>query len=265
MKAMRGSACSTVSALGPKKAGDELAAAVKRGLCPSAWLQKARTETVMMSAPHSLRSAQSALKAWASFSDAVLGTRGNHLPPSIDGLVAWSRLFRRAGTYSNYISCISLACDMVGVCSDACRSRPVKRAKTALKKVEGRPREKRFISREMTATLVSFTLKIDVSVAMLYIFSYAFLLRVPSEGLPAEVGHVGDIDTPLPPGRHSRLGMRGAELVLQLAKRKNRPHGSTIIRACWCSNCDTTCPIRVLARWLETFREGERPLAHISP
>ena len=59
MKAMRGSACSTVSALGPKKAGDELAVAVKRGLCPSAWLQKARTETVMMSAPHSLRSRDS--------------------------------------------------------------------------------------------------------------------------------------------------------------------------------------------------------------
>jgi hypothetical protein len=117
----------------------------------------------------------------------------------------------------------------------------------------------------MTATLVSFTLKIDVSVAMLYIFSYAFLLRVPSEGLPAEVGHVGDVDTPLPPGRHSRLGMRGAELVLQLAKRKNRPHGSTIIRACWCSKCETTCPIHVLARWLETFREGECPFAHISP
>ena len=60
--------------------------------------------------------------------------------------MAWSRLFRRAGTYSNYISYVSLACDLVGVSSDATRCRAVKRAKTALKKGEGPPRERRFLS-----------------------------------------------------------------------------------------------------------------------
>ena len=51
--------------------------------------------------------------------------------------------------------------------------------------------------------------------------------------------------------------------MLQLARRKNRPHGSVIVRACWCSRCPITCPVHALAAWLRSFNEADRPFAHI--
>jgi hypothetical protein len=99
---------------------------------------------------------------------------------------------------------------------------------------------------------------------MLYLLSYTFLLRVPSEAIPVQVGHFAEARAALPAGRHSMVGLQGGDLVLQLARRKNKPHGSTLVRSCWCAQCKVTCPVHVLAPWLAVWPEGHRPFGHMS-
>ena len=251
--------------LGPRKAAEALAASLLSSDDAGAWVKRARTEAVVLSAPHSLRSVQSGVRAWGHFADRVLRAGGRHLPPSPEGLAAWSRLFRRAGTFANYVGYVALACDIAGVSAEATRSPLVKRAKAALKKEQKAPRERRFIDGALTARLFAATVEHDTALAMLYLFAYTFLLRVPSEALLAQVGSFSeDGEGVLPTGLRSRAGLRGGELVLQLARRKNRPHGSTLVRGCWCSSCGTTCPAHVLGPWLASFPAGGRQFAHLT-
>ena len=60
------------------------------------------------------------------------------------------------------------------------------------------------------------------SFGALFLLSYVFLLRLPSEALPVRIGKGG-------------LHMEGDALVLELEKRKNKPQGSRLVRKCCCS------------------------------
>ena len=61
--------------------------------------------------------------------------------------------------------------------------------------------------------------------SLLWLLAYAFLLRVPSEALPA-VGGKGDYQ--------SALFLDGDSIILELKRRKNKPGGSRLVRTCWC-------------------------------
>ena len=76
--------------------------------------------------------------------------------------------------------------------------------------------------------------------ACLFLLSYVFLLRLPSEALPAVAGKR--------PGQkpQSMLELHGEELRLTLRKRKNKPQGSVLVRKCWCHESARTCPVHVL-------------------
>ena len=43
---------------------------------------------------------------------------GAELPPSVAGLLAWSRIFSVKSTSSSYMSKLALACEIVGVSKD---------------------------------------------------------------------------------------------------------------------------------------------------
>ena len=65
--------------------------------------------------------------------------------------------------------------------------------------------------------------------AALFLFAYAFMLRLPSEALPVMCGRVsGDKG-------QATLWKGDNTLVLVLARRKNKPRGSRLVRGCWCS------------------------------
>ena len=69
--------------------------------------------------------------------------------------------------------------------------------------------------------------------AMLALVSWEFLLRVQSEGAPAEAGRASEV-LELPAGRYSAL-VCGAECAtLRLRIRKHRPSGSVLKRQCRC-------------------------------
>ena len=88
------------------------------------------------------------------------------------------------------------------------------------------------------------------AMAMLFLITYVFLLRLPSEALPIEVGRV--------PGKHQQavLEMEDGKLVLTLLRRKNRPAGSRLERTCWCRESCRTCPVHVLGPAVRDIRTG---------
>ena len=85
-----------------------------------------------------------------------------------------------------------------------------------------------------------------VPYGMVYLLSYVFLLRMPSEALPVRAVH-GEF----------RLQKEGEFLALHLARRKNKPGGSQLLRGCWCTQCKITCPVHVLGPWLNATAAGE--------
>ena len=106
----------------------------------------------------------------------------------------------------------------------------------------------------------------DVDVfSMLFLLSYVFLLRVPSEALPVVSSSIGVGDGLLTNDEHSRLACDGKTLTLVLAQRKNKPFGSRLERSCWCRKCKLTCPVHVLGRWINSLPHASKPFARISP
>ena len=63
---------------------------------------------------------------------------------------------------------------------------------------------------------------------ILFLFTYVFLLRLPSEALPVKFGAGG-------------LHCDGEKLTLELERRKNKPQGSRLVRTCWCKQCKARC------------------------
>ena len=64
------------------------------------------------------------------------------------------------------------------------------------------------------------------NVAYLFLLTYVFLLRLPSEALPVVAGQGVE---------QACLFREGQTVVLELKRRKNKPAGSRLVRTCWCS------------------------------
>jgi hypothetical protein len=119
-----------------------------------------------------------------------------------------------------------------------------------------------FIQRSMVMNMVLATNRghSQRQYAMLWLAAYAFLLRVPSEGLPMSRGETGDEEG------QSVLWVRKEILYLKLKRRKNRPRGSLLSRACSCAASEVMCPVHVL--WHGFFKNlpvGAQPWAGVSP
>ena len=107
---------------------------------------------------------------------------------------------------------------------------------------------------------------------MLVLLTYIFLLRVPSEALPAHA-HLGG---------HSVLSIENGRLVLALQRRlgstcvlfcfvvfcyvprKIERFGSGLTPGCWCTEFQLTCPIHVLGAFLDRCPAGHKIFAGIT-
>ena len=215
------------------------------------------------SAPTTCGAAATALRCWAAFADAVLLSRGCHLPPSLEGLIAFSCIFSVKGTFKNYLAGIRFGCDIAGVEYGELFKHPLlHRAKQAVGKRMPPARPKRYISLATTAKLCELARKeSDVTSQMLYILSYAFMLRVRSEGFKLTVGNS---DLALAPDQHSAFSVVDNQCKYRLARRKNLPRGSLLLRKCWCHRSPSTCPVHVLGEWLMAQLPGAQPFMHVS-
>lgn len=94
---------------------------------------------------------------------------------------------------------------------------------------------------------------------MLFLASYIFLLRLPSEGLPLAAHEApAGVHDPVPV-----LSVTECEIVVDFPFRKNRLHPSRQVRACWCKHCKLTCPIHVLGKYMAAQGSGSQPFVHI--
>ena len=184
--------------------------------------------------------------------------------PSPQGLAAWCRLFRRADTYSNYVSYLKLGRLVLNLDTSSLDHPLVKRAKAAVRKTQAPPRERRFIQAPLLKRLMLMAIQQQEKTSVfLYLAAYSFLLRVPSECLPIVIGE--HPDKPLEPCVHSCLGADDNEVVLRLAGMKNRLHGSVIRRGCERSTQPRLCPVHVLGKWVRLQKVGSEPFEAISP
>ena len=90
--------------------------------------------------------------------------------------------------------------------------------------------------------------------ALLFLFSYSFLLRTPSEALPAVAGTDGREE-----GSNSVLFKDGEQLVLILRRRKNKPAGSRLVRMCYhvyMSKSPASCAYHLLGPQLDATAAG---------
>lgn len=88
--------------------------------------------------------------------------------------------------------------------------------------------------------------------AHLFLISYIFLLRLPSEALPIVVGaESAQVD------RQAVLTLEGQELSLQLGRRKNKPGGSKLVRKCWCKESPSTCPVHIVGSLVTSSPAGQ--------
>ena len=252
---------------GPMTVAKQLGEQTLLNVSREAWCVKAQQDAICGSRPRSLREATSVLKCWEVFSSRVLPTSDAGLPPTARGLVTWSRCFRSSGTFSNYLGFLKLLCDLAGLRVEAFEDSAVKRSLRTLKKLEPRSGPRRMVKLGCLERIVDVARSLgNHRMAALYIFAYHFLLRVPSEGLPAMVGAAGTAEAPLLPAVHScvALSTDGSSLLLRLARRKNREHGSLLIRHCSCSLSVRTCPVHVLGSFVASTPAGACPFMSIS-
>ncbi len=191
------------------------------------------------------------------------GTK-RYLPPRLETLLAWSTLFRSEGTLANYLGYLRTACLvckaptkvrdlarswelLVCSCVQVLDHPALKRARESVSKANNFAKRDRKWIRRPVASAVGVTpcvahcrardvveklLVLSASrrelaqYGALFLLSYAFLLRLPSEALPAVSGKDGG---------QSSLFKEGNELVLVLARRKNKQQGSRLVRKCWCA------------------------------
>ena len=227
------------------------------------WVEHARTSAIVGSAPKSLQSALSGWRAWFSFAkDVLLLPEDKVLPPTLDGLLAWSTLFRCVGTFTNYLGHVRLATQICKCSTTVFLAPELKRAKVAiLKKKHFVPREKLFLRQKDVVQLIAFA-RADsdyTTPAMMYLCTYVFLLRLPSECLPIQ------IDVGLQNRQNFGIHATKDSIELWLPCRKNKQlQGSLIQRKCWCKTCPSTCPVHVLGGFLQGFKNGSRPFDRYS-
>ena len=233
------------------------------------------------SCPRSHDSFMSGVTTWMHFASKVLGRRGREFPPTVHDLVAWSAHFNVRGTFTNYLGYVRLACQILGVSDAAFASNEVQRAKVAIeKRDEYRRRDPMFVRCVSVALLFLDSCRMHCRqtllvkllemagaskaaeaklMAMLFVTTYVFMLRLQSEALPISIGKAADGGT----GQQAVLTLEGEEVVLTLERRKNLQRGSVVRRRCWCSTCSQTCPVHAVWEYLSQFGEGVQPFAGI--
>ena len=233
------------------------------------WCDKARIEALMGSCPRSVESFKSGVRAWLEFVDEVLSGHGNAFPPSLGGLLAWSKMFRCSGTFGNYLAYVKLACELAKAPTEVFRADELRRAKTAIRKQGGFvSREKMFLRIDILESMRRRCLDglMAVDYAMLFLFSYVFLSRLPSEALPITwMGCTEMVLFPSIKSVHAAVILANGRLGLQLARRKNNDRSSILWRSCWCDSSASTCPVHVLGKWFCELPQNSRPFIHISP
>lgn len=259
--------CSATRAVilhGPRKEARRVATALTTPSQRQRWLARAKVSALAQIAPTTARSLRSGLRTWRAFVDGICPECAGEMPPRLGPLVAWSNVLSNCGTYTNYLGHLRRACLMQNKDVAVFGHPAIKEAKAGLRRRRRRPRRTpRFIQRVILERISAAVDSGDVPVAdfMLMLMSYTFMLRVPSEAVGAMYsGERFDANAA------ASVIVDGARVGVQLARRKNWQQGAPpLFLSCWCSGSPRTCPVHVLAPWLQNLGAGSRLFPHLRP
>ena len=104
----------------------------------------------------------------------------------------------------------------------------------------------------------------DERFCMLFLITYVFLLRLPSEALPIVRGRSGFADYGM---KHKAVvSLVDDGLQLRLSHRKNISKECIPKRPCWCKSAHyLVCPVHVIWPYIEGFEEGQSIFGGITP
>ena len=224
--------------------------------------EEVRRAFVVASAPNSKPAYRSALNSWSKFCRNILNYSEAAVPPKIEDLGLWATHFRSEGTFSNYLTGLKWACEYEGVETAVFGHPLIVRMKRALRKREVK-KTLCGIQGVIVEKIVSRALaEGDVVAASLYVLAYAFLLRVPSELLPALVGTSGFKGGQVGPNTKTVVEVvEDKEVRITIRERKNCRTVTTMNRTCTCRSCVATCPVHAAKRLIELLGEGCLPYA----
>ena len=173
-----------VTRSGPRKTIDQLHVELASQSARDEWLAGARTDAILGGCAGSIDSVKSGNRCFQAFALKVLGKTTGFLPPSLDELLAYSVTFRCDETFSNYLTHLKIGCMLESKPIEVFKEGALKRAKNAIRKRRGfRKRSKMFIQHDVVRKLMVQCDVDDVNLqwGMLFLITYVFLLRLPSE------------------------------------------------------------------------------------
>ena len=172
------------------------------------------------------------------------------MPPSAATVQQFVTIFRSPDSAQKYLTALRWASDYLGEPTSEWDNRSLRQVLRGALKVRGAaPRKKaRAIRRELQRTLARIARRRgEISQATVYALAGTFLLRVPSEALPLDFEEAVEIE------QNGRLALR-----INLKKRKNRPGGATLVRACSCPHDEILCPVHTLRDLVSAQRRQRR-------
>ena len=124
-----------VGTRGPRQALVTLSADITTEATRCEWAERARRRAITGSCPKSHAYVSSGLNCWIAFARKALRMPVDwELPPTIEGLQAWSALFSHFKTFGNYLNYVRMACELAQVPTAVFRDPVLKRTKAAIEK-----------------------------------------------------------------------------------------------------------------------------------
>ena len=180
-----------------------------------AFVEQAALDAILGACPKSMDSVRCGIRCYVAYARAMLPDGCRCFPPKLDILLSWSTLFRCEGTWANYVGYVRTACLLIKAPVDVFGDPAVKRAKIAIRKrCLFTSRKNMFLQAHVVERIMNWAMLPDnldyKAHAFLYLITYIFLLRLPSEALPLKGGKVNG---------HACIYVDGEELVLELPTR----------------------------------------------
>ena len=214
-------------------------------------LARARALAIVGSAPRSFGSWRAAVRAWMAFAQRRLNKDGcSALPPSPDEVCLFALEFRNPRTFGNYVAQLKKACQLLGRDASAFSHPSVRGARKAIGRRHPMRRPlKPFVLLSHLSSTLDFV-SADSTMCALFLVSWGFALRVPSEALLVERGDplafkdfaFSDQDLRRPRARVV-LFFSGAAATMHFSRRKNRDGPTVAARSCWCAHSPATCTV----------------------
>ena len=221
-----------------------------------AWAKRARTTAVLGNCPKTLACMRSGVSHWCSYISITRGSEAEPFPVDMHDILGWSLAFRCIGTFSNYLGHVRSTSCALGHEPPPVGHPSVRRAMGAIaKRMWHSPRPKLAIQRTLLRNMMDRDN--DQAHWALWLVSYLWLLRVPSEALPLTV-----CDGEPPCGiLQAAIWRDSDQICIKLKSRKNLQGGSGIIRrCCTCPRAPMLCPVhRLWEGYLVDVPLGTRP------